>query len=939
MNPLLCRLVLVAKLAASRRFLLFGLALGVMAATAVLSSLPTYSQGVNAQRLADQINDASGTRPTFAYLFSHQGRSSGSTSWDQLAAADGYLMGEGFDQLGLPVQHRASLVESVPLRASVGSDGLGSRSLVSLSDLSDRVRLVDGDLPQPATELGVHDTVIQILVHADVAAELGISVGQRLDLRANEEAAYVGEVSGLWVPNGPSITRWVVRHENLTDRFLVHPETLRLGLDAALVDSVQNARWYAVLGGAGLTNEGVDDVIASGQRVTRTAEDLLPSVNRGVDPIVELERFRDRSASLTTILTRHSVPILALIVVYLMLVNGFVAADLRWHVNLLRRRGVSKSQLMEDALLEAAMVSVAATAAGLGLSLLVATALSKVTGFGQFSGEGFPLTLPRRAWIVAVACALASLVLQLGASMAVIARSADPDVRLDGESRLPWWQRTYLDLTLVVIGLLAALVVLRREGPSSGDALTDPSTVMLPAILAFAAGLLTVRILPFLLRVPEWLLRRSDDVSVLTSLQALVRGGRESFVPAVLLITTLAMGATSASTALTHDQDLSDSVLHEIGADASVLESDVVITRNAQGDEALELEREPLSPAAFNAIPNVVGSTRVVDFGGRATRPAGQRIPLQYVGIQPDSFGSVAFWRSDFAETPLTDLLGVMAGGAESPGAEQMVLIDRASQQRLGLRIGDPFELTVFVRDRAVLTPVVVGGVIERFPGWVPDENLLVVGNLDVLARQVGAATDYEVWLRYDAEPSPISSGSGLLRQNERRQDLEQAGANVLTFRLAAEEINQLGQRPERLGLLGLLTVTFAGSTAFSIGGFVVFAIGDLRRRKAGIGILRAMGLSSAEVGSLSVVGLGILVLVGLLVGLTAGWTMSELLVPKLLGGAPGPALPRLPTVDWGAIGIMTAALAASLGLVLGTVVWNLRRLRLFEAIKLGADQ
>ena len=82
----------------------------------------------------------------------------------------------------------------------------------------------------------------------------------------------------------------------------------------------------------------------------------------------------------------------------------------------------------------------------------------------------------------------------------------------------------------------------------------------------------------------------------------------------------------------------------------------------------------------------------------------------------------------------------------------------------------------------------------------------------------------------------------------------------------------------------------------------------------------------------------GVLDAMGLGIGTAIGLGVAVLVVPRMQGGAgPHPGVPSVPArIAWQQIQTMSVVVGLTLALTLGVLAWLLRRMRLFETVKLG---
>jgi putative ABC transport system permease protein len=120
--------------------------------------------------------------------------------------------------------------------------------------------------------------------------------------------------------------------------------------------------------------------------------------------------------------------------------------------------------------------------------------------------------------------------------------------------------------------------------------------------------------------------------------------------------------------------------------------------------------------------------------------------------------------------------------------------------------------------------------------------------------------------------------------------------------------------------------------------GFLLYALFSFRRRTIELGILRAVGLSAGQMTSFLAWELVFLILTGLVVGTVLGAWMSSLFIPYLQVGI-GPAArmpPFLVEIAWPAIFRIYALFGLMFVVALVVLAFLLRRMKIFQAIKLG---
>jgi putative ABC transport system permease protein len=222
-----------------------------------------------------------------------------------------------------------------------------------------------------------------------------------------------------------------------------------------------------------------------------------------------------------------------------------------------------------------------------------------------------------------------------------------------------------------------------------------------------------------------------------------------------------------------------------------------------------------------------------------------------------------------------------------------------------------------------------IAGSFDYFPTWYPENGPLFIANLDYIFEQLGNEIPYEIWLDLNPgiDPEWVAS-TGLRELNPRAM----AGASADARIIAAQE------QPERQGLFGLLFIGFAAAAILTVLGFLLYVLFSFRRRFIELGVLRASGLSEQQMASYLTWELVFLILFGVGAGTVLGMLASYLYIPYLQIGLD--AASRVPPfqveIAWPAVFQIYGLFGALFLVTLVVLVVLLRRMKIFQAIKLG---
>ena len=912
---------------------------GVIASAALVSiwvGIPLYAESATAALLNNQLDDAEVDSVPFGYLFSFNRLSGGNQPAAALAPVNEYLA-IGETPFGSSVRSTRRFVETIPfdvyLDGSSNDERLDRIGFSSLDVIDGNIEMISGRPPESTA-----DGNVEVMASEALAEDLGLSVGQILRVESTrsgqpQRPSVAVQITGIWTLGTDAGSRAEARfaRSGAMRQSFVLPEAMLGAAFADLDDSViSNAQWLVLLDAATVTTDNVDELLARTDDINRAVDSRLAGTRLLVSPESSLLGFQENVARLQNGLAAFSIPTLALVVFVAGLIAAMSWAGRAAEVDLLRRRGVSCTVLVGGAIAEAAAITAVAVLVGGLLSFGVAELMARTSTFLQL-GESVELQLAvtSRARRAVAVVAVIVLVLHVLPSLSVYRWSARTAVRRsETRSQSPWWQRSYLDLTIIIGTAAFAWFVLQSESLRQ-DLLDDPVVILLPAALSVSVGLVVLRVLPPALGWLSRLVERTNSTSLLLVLRRAARSPGPLAAPLMLLIVTGALSVYSASLARTLDLQLLDQAYHEVGGSNSIADDlsstgDIFVFDDGRPAIARGASGPPVSESAYERVWGLDAVTRLAQVPGRAEGiGGGEQIPIELTAIDPSSFGGAAFWRDDYSTEPLSTLLAALESTPDGVIVHRRVL--RSGQ----LRVGDVIDISASVGDRSVDVPMVIVGSFEQFPTWSP---------ANPLAPAVVSLSDLEARLGTSVARRVIFTRSeGVIDDAQTRADLNRLGIGGARVDSAADRINDAQARPERQGIFGLLTVSFVLSTALTLAAFVFYASFGFRQQLTEVGVLRAVGLRLRSLFVLVGSDLLLVATVGTGAAVLSGVVMARGLLPRLIGTPSGSAPVLLPEVDWSATAIICGGLVIAFLAVTALLLIGLRQIRLFEAVKLGA--
>jgi putative ABC transport system permease protein len=400
----------------------------------------------------------------------------------------------------------------------------------------------------------------------------------------------------------------------------------------------------------------------------------------------------------------------------------------------------------------------------------------------------------------------------------------------------------------------------------------------------------------------------------------------------LLLIFTLSLAVFTASMAETLDKYTVDRSYYEVGADYRLIEMGestqaVGGMGGAPAEGGSQNDQEDAGPlwlflpvSEHEKVPGVEHAARVWERAIRVQLGGGQRVDATLLGIDRVDFPRASYYRRDFAPASLGALMNALAV------RDDAVLISREVLNQ-GLEVGDKIQILIPVGS-APEVDFTVAGVVDLFPRLYPEDGPFFIANLDFIYNSVGGVYPYDVWLKVD----PSIDGQTLL------EGVKELGIDVLRATSARERIDGEQLKPERQGVFGLLSVGFVSSAFLTVLGFLIYSYVSFLQRYIELGVLRAIGLSVRQMALFLIVEQLSLVLTGMVAGTALGVLVSRLFIPffQVRGGQHPFTPPFVVLVAWTEIQYIYAIFGVMFVAAVIVLLFSLRRMRIFEAVKLG---
>lgn len=916
---------------------------GIIAVLTVAVSVPIYSYGVSSEVLHQQLQqNKSGTnRQLFSLRLTFQEKfGAPQMTLEKARTITNYLESEIPRELGLPISQIVTDVRTSGLTVTdltgrwpeAKGSPLGRWSFVVQPILPQHAHLVEGLWPAPQLTA---EGPIQVLLPAAMADEMLLQVGDRFLLDTIEV-----EVTGFWEVNDSNDPVWFTNPASDYSRSAWIPEETYQALIKPAVDPpVSEAYWYVIIPDSAIQFQRAPQYLLGLTRLDANLKKMVEGLQVTYTPIKALEAYEKRATELATLFYVVGAPMLVLALIFIGLTARIAVQQYENETATLRARGASPLEIIFLNLAESMMLVLIALIPALIAGWLAANLMGNTISFLQFTDRSIftfsilGLNSTMLALVIGV-MVLARLFPAISASKVTVVKVKQEQSR---SSSKPFWEKFYLDFLLLIPGGYAYFVFKGWSGTVPAQLLTqltpyqqfrDPLLFVAPAVFAIAASMLMVRIIPLIVHLLAAIAGRLPWVWAYLSLQQIARRSQNHSSALLLIIASLSLSIFIISAAKTLDRWLYDSDYYKVGSDLALQEF-LLVGGGTEGESASTTAGEPiegfLTIEEHLTLPGVAGATRAGKYEGKFSYGRGD-VTSQIIGIDRLEFPQAAYYRDDFAPVSLGEMMNAL--GLNLNG----VLIPDTLRVNNGIQVGDQLAVSIIAGNVTYDRELQVVGTYFYFPTVYPQNKPTLIMNLESIFNYPEDVEGYQMLLRLK-DDADIPK---LVKMIGERISPTQSYVKINGDARSAVEAGQ--DKPERMGLFGILNVGFFTTALMPGIGFLLYSYASLRRRFIELGILQAIGLSTRQLVASLVTEQSVLMGMATLAGAGIGLATSLLFAPFLqIGATPGaPVPPFLVLIGWAETGWLTLSFGVVLLVTMAGTILYLNRLKVFQAVKLG---
>ena len=951
-------ILMVLRKMLNNKWMVVCLLTGAVLAVAMISSIPIYTNGVLQRMLTkdlEQYQISSGVFPgqclVQASIYSHYDASNRIKAYHMI---DKRVKQELIRDVGLPVMAEAEdfVIDYMTALPEVQREEEPKKRFVkieAMSGLQEHIKIVHGRLFSSEKK----DGIIEAIVTEEAMKNLDLRMDEVYvvsDFINPESEPFRIKVVGVFTIKEQVDPYWFQGLWAFRESFLIDYSLFYREFIEAEFPLLTKGQWYYAFDYYKITLDNIASIVDAYKSHSRWFTDKR--IDFKMPAISILEQYYEREKQLKTTLWVVQVPIMLMLIFYVFMVSQLIVEHEKNEIAVLKSRGASGIQIFLIYLVESIILSAVAIAIGPPLGLLLCSLLGASNGFLEFvQRTALPVRLNTAAYVYSFWTVLVFMVTMLiPASLSSRTTIVQYKQRKARTVVFMLWKKYFLDVVLLGVagyGLYSYQMrqqALMVSGVSGTDLAIDPLLFIISTLFILGAGLVFLRIFPYMVRLIFWLGRKAwSPVLYAAFIQVGRSSGQDRFLM-LFIILTLSVGIFNANAARTLNNNIEEKIRYNIGAD-------IVIQAHWEDNK---LDIMPADPAAMMGMSQLPGleeepvqyieppflpytelsgvelATKVFRKEGvtvqTATRQNVNRVYL--MGIIPNEFGKVAWFRNDLLTPHWYHYLNLMS---RHP---QAALVSTSFKKDFEVQKGDSLWITW---GNQGYLEVVVYEFVDYWPTFNPNVTepiqtsspYLVVVNLPYIQANM-ALEPYEVWLK----KAPGATSEQIYK------DIENKKLLIERLEDSSQQIIIKKNDPMLQGTNGTLTLGFIVTMAVSTIGFLIYWILSIKQRVLQFGIFRAMGLSVKKIIGMLVCEQVLISGTAILVGIIIGGIASDLFVPllQMVYSAAQQVPPfkvaaaREDYIRIYAVVFMMLTIGLS---VLGFII---SRIKIHQAIKLGED-
>lgn len=856
----------------STKWMVLCLFIGFLMAAGMMSTVPIYMDASLQRMLIKDMEEYQVDTGEYPGIYSiEMPIRAGTTTQSQIELIDTLpnAIGDRVRKTGIfPANSKTVVYDNVLYLIRGGNiDGATSTRLkmVAMTDLQDHITITKGRM---YCEGGIaEDGVYEVIIAEPAIKSLGVVYGNEYDVTAVDTGKDRIKI------------RIVGVYEQLSDNDTYWSETMSPYVNAVMTDFDCFKNSMLPGGTVALSNIFVRyaldyqtiDMNSITSIVAALDDDFAAYDEAGYEfemPMYDtLVSYQERAAKLTQILWVLQIPVMVMLAFYLFMVSQLNVEQEKNEIAVFKSRGASSGQIFGIYAMEAGALGLITLIVAPFIGLFLCQFLGVSNGFLEFVNR---TGIAAKVTGTAVLYALLAVVIFFVTTMIPIIPASKLTIVQYKQSKtkvvkMSLWEKLFVDVILIAASVVFLIIYTDHLNSGSSDYVTngeiDPLIFVFATAFVMGMGLLFIRLYPYLLRLIYTLFKPFWTPSQYMAITTVARsqGGKERFLMLFLVI-TFSFGLFSANTARAINNNKEDRIYYSNGADITL--SEYWTETSSTEDSVTTTVYTERDFSRYEELAGVEQATKVLkNKKARFTLDGKTTDEVMLMGIQPDRFAQVAWFRNDLLPVHWYNYCNALTDYKSG------VLVSRALADDYEIVLGDEVAVRWGGNDTVSAT---VLAVVDYWPGINPNETPnFVVMNYNYCYTET-QLEPYEVWLK-------LADGA----------TSEELYADITAKKMPVEWLVDSSQlliaeknEPQLQGMNGALTLGFIIIMIMTIIGFLIYWILSIKSRTLQFGILRAMGVTFREI--IGIIGYEQILVSGVSIAIAfvIGGMASDLFVP-----------------------------------------------------------
>ncbi len=517
-----------------------------------------------------------------------------------------------------------------------------------------------------------------ILLHVATARTLGVRRGDRIAVIGPTGHQLRLTVSGIYATPDRDDAFWFGSQSPFPNRTddtdSTRPQPVVVDIDTLVraskkLELTTQYSWDVYLALTGVPFERASEIPNDLQRVFTSlqGEERLGlssiSLVSGLGTLIDIVRQRVADLAVPILLVVFQIGAVTLAV--LAGVGALALTRQGFELAVLHSRGFSRRVLLAAQGIQAVFAAIVAYPLGLLLGMGLAAVASTANG-PDLPGVSFPIRLNATAQLLGLVAAVVGGVILLGLSVPYVSRTVLEERRAASREDRPLLARVPVELFVLPLGVFAFLQLRTGTPPKSGSGEIDPLILVAPTLLLFGGSFLALRLLLLVFRGLDSRIGRSRRLPRYLAGRRIGRSPGTGFAAALLLLLSMGLLVVSTSYRAIVLRNHEDAAHAQVGADWRVNvtppENVLSVVRRMPESTTPVVRTEPHIETGTFQLPPIA------------------------LGIDPATYAATGWWREDFSDMPLSEILRRLkapAFGMNLPAATTLLSFEMDAGRRV----------------------------------------------------------------------------------------------------------------------------------------------------------------------------------------------------------------------------------------------------------------